>query len=221
MEEIIVLATGSKDGGGSGFEKLVEYFNGSVRRRARVIGVVSNIKGGGVEARAVRLGVPYMHLSKDSCTAEGYRGIAPQFDSSKPWFALSGWLQLVSGLPEERTFNIHPALLSQLGGRFGGKGMYGHRVHDEVKFAFDDGLINCSGFTMHFVSDEYDRGPILAEVRVPLRHGMSAEDIAHAVNAEEHRLQPWLTELIVTSRIRLEGERVIVPDDFKYLPAMV
>jgi phosphoribosylglycinamide formyltransferase-1 len=86
-----------------------------------------------------------------------------------------------------------------------------------VKDAFDAGLIDCSGFSMHFMDEEYDRGRVFAEVRVKLHHGMSADDIGSTVNAAEHRLQPWLTELVVTGKIRLEGDRLITPAGYEYL----
>ncbi len=214
-ESIIVLGSGSKTGGGSGFKKLVEYFSG--KESARVVGVVCNIRGGGVEEKADGLGVPFMHLPNTDCTAEGYGSIASHFGVSDPWYACSGWLRHIKGLPRERSFNIHPALLSQLGGRFGGPGKYGHFVHEDVKAALDEGLVNCSGFTMHFIDDEYDRGRMFAEVRVPLTRGMSADDIGSAVNAAEHRLQPWLTELVIRRQIRLEGDSLVTPAGYEYL----
>lgn len=209
-EDIIVLASGSKSGGGSGFEKLVEYFNNG-NPNARVAGVVSNVRGGGVEERASRLRIPFMHLANGDCTELGYRSIARCFGVSDPWYACSGWLRLVKGLPVGRAFNIHPALLSQLDGRFGGPGKYGHFVHEDVKTALDGGLIDESGFTMHFISDEYDRGRVFAEVRVRLASGMTADQIGAAVNVQEHRLQPWLTELVVTGKIRLDGDVLVTP----------
>jgi phosphoribosylglycinamide formyltransferase-1 len=219
-QEIIVLATGERSGGGTGFEKHVEYFN-HARRRGKVVGVVSNIRGGGVEERARRLSIPFMHLPNEACTEEGYRNIAPYFVARDPWYSSSGWMRLIKGLLLEKTVNIHPALLSQLNGRFGGKGMYKHHIHQAVKQALDEGFIDCSGFTMHFVDDSYDRGPVFAEVRVPLLRGMSADDIRAAVNAEEHRMQPRLLELVLNRRIRLLRGRVIVPEDYQYLPVTI
>ncbi len=216
-QEIIVLSTGEQTGGGTGFEKHVEYFN-HARRRGKVMGVVSTIRGGGVEERARRLSIPFMYLPSEECTADGYRRISSYFGTRDPWYSSSGWMRLIKGLPLEKTINIHPALLSQLDGRFGGKGMYKHHIHHAVKEALDEGLIDCSGFTMHFVNDSYDRGPVFAEVRVPLKRGMSAEQIRSAVNAEEHRLQPWFIELVLNRRIRLSEGRVIVPEGYQYLP---
>ena len=146
-----------------------------------------------------RQGIPFVFFGPDS----DYRKIVA--DSGAEWVALSGWFKLVKGLDAQKTFNIHPALLSQLGGRFGGKGMYGHHIHDAVKAAFDAGEITESGFTMHFVTDEIDRGPAFFEHSVPLVAGMSADDIARAVNKAEHEWQPKITNMVTQGEVRWDG----------------
>jgi phosphoribosylglycinamide formyltransferase-1 len=78
--------------------------------------------------------------------------------------------------------NIHPALLP----RYGGKGMYGERVHQAV-LASGDPL---SGATVHLVTEEYDQGPILGQARVPVLPGDSPESLAARVLEVEHRLLP-------------------------------
>ncbi len=219
MKSIIVLASGTKTGGGSGFEKLVEYFNGFEDRSARVVGVVSNVLGGGVEERAKRLGIPFLHLPNDQQTSEGYQAIASFFGVGDPLYAASGWLRFIVGLPPKCTINIHPALLSQCGGRFGGKGMHGRHVHEAVRAALDAGKITESGFSMHFVTSEYDRGPVFAEVRVPLSPGTTPDEIGAAVNHAEHAWQPRITEKVVRGEISLSLEgHVIAPDGYEFLP---
>jgi phosphoribosylglycinamide formyltransferase 1 len=81
-----------------------------------------------------------------------------------------------------RIINIHPALLP----RHGGPGMYGMRVHAAVLAA---GEVE-SGATVHVVTEEYDRGPILAQARVPVQPGDGPEDLAARVLEVEHRLLP-------------------------------
>jgi phosphoribosylglycinamide formyltransferase-1 len=78
--------------------------------------------------------------------------------------------------------NIHPALLPA----FGGPGMYGHRVHEAV-LAIGAAV---SGATVHLVDEVYDRGPILAQARVPVLPGDTAETLARRVLELEHRLLP-------------------------------
>ena len=71
---------------------------------------------------------------------------------------------------------------------------------------------------MDFVRDEYDRGPVFFEYRVPLTKGMSADDIAKAVNKAEHEWQPKITNLVVHGEIRWDGkdpESLVVPADLK------
>jgi formyltetrahydrofolate-dependent phosphoribosylglycinamide formyltransferase len=99
---------------------------------------------------------------------------------------LAGFLKQVPG-PVVATFsgriiNIHPALLPA----FGGKGMYGMRVHAAV---IASGARE-SGCTVHVVNEEYDRGPILAQARVPVLPDDTPESLAARVVAAEHPLLP-------------------------------
>lgn len=99
---------------------------------------------------------------------------------------LAGYLKLIPA-PVVRAFqgriiNIHPALLP----RHGGPGMYGRRVHEAVLAARD----RESGATVHLVTEEYDRGPVLAQGRVEVQPGDSPETLAARVLAVEHRLLP-------------------------------
>jgi phosphoribosylglycinamide formyltransferase-1 len=213
---IIIPATGTKDGGGSGFENLVLASRSGILG-ANIAAVVSNISGGGVEERAKRLGITFVYLPIQSAAL--YRGLAGTVGVKDPWFACSGWLRKIEGLDPARTFNIHPALLSFDRGRFGGKGMYGHHVHEAVAAALERGELMESGFTMHFVDAEYDRGPAFAEVRVPLRPGMTADQIAKRVNEAEHKWQPFITNEVVHERIRLVDGKVQYDADYQFLPA--
>lgn len=209
---LIILASGTKDGGGSGFEKLVESNRRGVLD-ADIVAVVSHHEHGGVRQRADRHGIPFQYFKPEGgplAQASQYQRIVRETKAG--WTALSGWLKLVIGLDPQRTFNIHPALLSQLGGRFGGAGMYGHHVHETVKKALDEGEIIESGFTMHFVTGEYDRGPAFAEVRVPLRRGMTAEEVGKAVNAAEHAWQARFTNMVVHGDICWDGKN---PDSLR------
>lgn len=204
--KIIVFASGKRSGGGSGFENLAR----SKELDADIVAVVSNHERGGVHERAMRLGIPFIYFNPSEHThipkyvGISYREIVEK--SGAEWVALSGWLKHVSGLDPAKTFNIHPALLSFDNGRFGGKGMYGNHIHEAVKKALDAGEITESGFTMHFVTEEHDRGPAFFEHRVPLKQGMTVEEIAHKVNAAEHEWQPKITNLVVHGEIRWDGK---------------
>lgn len=215
--KLIIFASGTKDEGGAGFENLVNHSRGS-DLDADIVAVVSNHENGGVWERAERLGVPFVYFP-GPFDAEHYQNIVRE--SGAEWVMLSGWLKQVRDLDPAKMFNIHPALLSQLGGRFGGRGMYGRHMHEAVKAAFDAGEITESGFTMHFVTDETDRGPVFFEYRVPLKKGMTAEEIEEAVRAAEHEWQPKVTNLVVHGKIRWDGQNpksLVVPDGYKFLP---
>lgn len=215
--KLIVFASGTKTGGGSGFENLVKHSRGG-DLDADIVAVVSNHEHGGVRERADRLRVPFVYFA-GPFDAESYERIVR--DSGAEWIALSGWLKFVHGLEPAKTFNIHPALLSFDHGRFGGPGMYGHHIHEAVAKAFAAGEIRESGPTMHFITEEYDRGPIFFEYRVPLVKGMTPDDIAKLVNKAEHEWQPRVTNMVIHEEIRWDGEdprSLSVPSGYEYLP---
>ena len=99
---------------------------------------------------------------------------------------LAGWLRLVPAAVvhryEGRMINIHPALLPA----FGGRGMYGARVHEAVLAAG----ARISGATVHLVADEYDSGRILAQWPVPVLRGDTPAELAARVLQAEHRILP-------------------------------
>jgi phosphoribosylglycinamide formyltransferase-1 len=101
---------------------------------------------------------------------------------------LCGYLRLlpIAGGFEGRVLNIHPALLP----RHGGKGMYGHRVHEAVLAAGD----RESGCTVHLCTDEYDRGPIVLQRRVPVLPGDTPDALAARVFAAECEAYPEAIE---------------------------
>lgn len=100
------------------------------------------------------------------------------------WVVLAGYLKLIQIPPgyEGRIVNIHPALLPD----FGGPGMYGDRVHQAVLRA---GAPE-SGCTVHFVTAEYDRGPIILQRRCPVLPGDTPHDLAARVFALECEAYP-------------------------------
>jgi phosphoribosylglycinamide formyltransferase-1 len=93
--------------------------------------------------------------------------------------------------------NIHPALLP----KFGGQGMYGRRVHEEVLAAGD----RVTGVTVHLADEEYDRGPILAQREVPVVRGDTVDSLAARVLEAEHALYVETLARIARGEIRLAG----------------
>ena len=102
----------------------------------------------------------------------------------------------------QRVVNVHPALLPS----FGGKGFYGHKVHEAVlKFG-----CKVSGCTVHFVDDQYDHGPIIAQQAVPVLPEDTAESLAARVQEAERELYPRAIQLYAKGRLKIEGQVVKV-----------
>ncbi len=211
--KLIVFASGDKNGGGSGFQELVENSRSGVLD-AEIVAVVSNWPEGGVFKRAEKLGIPFVHFKKPR-TAERYRELVEWW--SADFVALSGWLKLARGLDPACTINIHPGPLPD----FGGKGMYGHRVHESVMATHKVDGLPATAVTMHFVTEEYDRGPIFFEYPVWIRPDDTPDSIGSRVNKIEHGWQSYVTNLVVHGKIHWDGENpesLVVPDGWPFLP---
>ncbi|MFN3683119.1 MAG: formyltransferase family protein, partial [Fimbriimonadaceae bacterium] len=110
---------------------------------------------------------------------------------------LAGYMRL---LPKEvldsfpnRVLNIHPALLP----KFGGKGMYGMRVHEAVLRAGEAE----SGCTVHLVNERYDEGPIVVQLRCPVLPDDTPETLAARVLELEHRAYPEAVRKVLAGRV--------------------
>ena len=115
---------------------------------------------------------------------------------------LAGFMSLLE-IPEEfigRILNIHPALLPS----FGGKGMYGHHVHEAV-LAYGAKI---TGATVHFVDAEYDRGPVVLQGAVSVREDDTPDTLAERVQAKERELYVQAIQLFAEGRLKIEGRRV-------------
>jgi phosphoribosylglycinamide formyltransferase-1 len=115
---------------------------------------------------------------------------------------LAGWLCLLE-LPQGydgKIMNIHPALLPS----FGGKGMYGAKVHQAV---LDHGC-KVSGCTVHFVDASYDSGPIIVQRTCPVLENDTPQTLAHRVFEEEKIAYPQAIQLFAQGRLNVEGRLV-------------
>lgn len=213
MEEtkkIIVFASGGSKGGGSGFQKLVE---GSLTGilDAKIVAVVSNHPNGGVKNIADNFDIEFVHFS-GPWEADEYQRIVKKYNPDL--IALSGWLKHVKGLDPRKTINIHPGPLPE----FGGQGMFGHHVHEAVLKAYSRGEIFFSAVTMHFVTEQYDMGPIIFSYPVHIGKDYDAEKIADEVNKIEHGWQAYITNLVVNGMIFWDGKdpkSLVIPE---YIP---
>jgi phosphoribosylglycinamide formyltransferase-1 len=115
---------------------------------------------------------------------------------------LAGWLSLLQ-IPDRynnRMLNVHPALLPS----FGGKGMYGHHVHQAV---IDHGC-KVSGCTVHFCDNTYDTGPIVLQRTCPVLDDDTADTLAARVFEQESIAYPEAIRLYARRRLQIEGRRV-------------
>lgn len=101
-----------------------------------------------------------------------------------------------------RMINIHPALLPA----FGGKGMYGRRVHEAV---LDYGC-KVSGATVHIVTAEYDAGPPVLQKCVPVLEDDTPDTLARRVLEVEHELLPHAVDLFARGLVEVRGRRVVI-----------
>ena len=120
--------------------------------------------------------------------------------------ALAGYLKMIPpkvvAAFRHRMLNIHPALLPD----FGGKGLYGMRVHQAV---LDAGVPE-SGATVHFVDEEYDTGPIILQRTVPVKPGDTPQILAARVLTAEHLLYPEALRLVAEGHVHIDPSGVTV-----------
>lgn len=170
-------------GNGTNCENLIRYFEGS--ELATVVLVVSNKADAFALERARRLGVPTaVAVKADLNNQQFMMPLLQQF--SVDFIVLAGFLPLVPSFLVEafprRIVNIHPSLLP----KYGGKGMWGHHVHEAVKAAGEQE----TGITIHFVSDVCDGGDIIAQFHTLLSPDDSVDEIAEKVHSLEKRHFP-------------------------------
>jgi phosphoribosylglycinamide formyltransferase-1 len=177
-------------GAGSNARKIIGYFNNSPD--VRVALVVSNKKDAGVLDIAREHGIPTQVIDRKMFyETEIVLDILKKHGIE--FIVLAGFLWLIPAYLV-RTFpkkivNIHPALLP----KFGGKGMYGMRVHEAVK---ESGETE-SGITIHWVNEHYDEGDIVFQSSCPVSPDDSPADIARKVQQLEHRYFPEVIEKLI------------------------
>jgi formyltetrahydrofolate-dependent phosphoribosylglycinamide formyltransferase len=185
---VAVLASG----GGSNLQALIDRFQ-SASDPARVELVVASRAGIGALARAERAGIASVVVDPRESGDEHAERLLPELERHRiDMVVLAGYLTLIPAAVVERfrgrMLNIHPALLPA----FGGRGMYGMRVHRAV---IESGA-RLSGATVHRVDDRYDEGEIVAQWPVPVFAGDTPETLAARVLAVEHRILPLAVEAL-------------------------
>jgi phosphoribosylglycinamide formyltransferase-1 len=188
-------------GGGRSLENLAEEIaRGALD--AELALVISDRAGVGALARAARLGIPALVLPwKELGGADGFgtRVFAELEARGVVLCVLAGFLRLLRVPPrwKGRVINIHPALLPA----FGGKGMYGDRVHAAVLAA---GVAE-TGCTVHHVDEEYDSGAPILQRRVPVLPGDDVHTLAARVFEEEKKALPEAIRRVLATLAARQG----------------
>ena len=177
-------------GSGTNCENLIKYFAGSERVCCAL--VVSNKPDALALERARRLGVETAVAPKPQLNDPGF--MLPLLRDHRIGFiVLAGFLPLVPNFLIDafprRIINLHPALLP----KYGGKGMWGHHVHEAVKAAGETE----TGMTVHWVTPVCDSGEIIAQVKVAISPDDTADDIARKEHELEMTYFPKIVEQVV------------------------
>ena len=178
-----ILASGS----GSNAENLFNYFKD--HKTIRLDCILANKPDAFVLERAKRLGVDSMVFNREQFKNSNYvvdllkeRGV--------DWIVLAGFLWLIPcnmiAAFANRIVNIHPALLPN----YGGKGMYGMRVHEAVVANKETE----TGITIHYVNEKYDEGKIIFQAKCNVEKNDNADEVATKIHALEYEHFPRIIE---------------------------
>lgn len=183
---IAILASGS----GSNAENICNYY--AQRPDVEISLIISNKFSAFVHQRAQKLGIKSITLSNSSLSDdEIFLNLLKEYQID--FIILAGYLlripvDVVRAYPH-RIVNIHPALLP----KYGGKGMYGDRVHEAVVEAGEKE----SGISIHFVNENYDEGSILFQATCPILEKDTPKDVAAKVHALEHIHYPTVIDQVL------------------------
>jgi formyltetrahydrofolate-dependent phosphoribosylglycinamide formyltransferase len=200
LARVAVFVSGS----GSNLQALMDATRAGLLS-ARIVLVVSNRRDAYGLERAANAGIArFVFKTKkyDSVEKAGEALLAKLKEHEVDYIALAGYLRL---LPDSvvksyrnRIVNIHPALLP----KYGGKGMYGHHVHEAVIASGDKE----SGVSVHLVDEIYDHGKVLEQVRVPVMSDDTPDDLAARVLKQEHKIYARVLDKLIKGKYELKNE---------------
>ena len=188
-KNIAIFASGS----GTNAENIIRYFQEN--DLIRVALVLSNRSDAYVLERAHRLQVPSeVFLKEDWVSGEQILALLHEYHID--FIVLAGFLvrvpeRLLHAYPD-KIINIHPALLP----KYGGKGMYGDRVHEAVVAAGEKE----SGITIHYINEHYDEGNTIFQATCPVLSTDSPDDVAKKVHALEYEHFPQIIEQVLNNK---------------------
>ncbi len=188
MTKIAILASGS----GSNAQQIIEYFSNN--KDISFPFIIYNKEDAYVKERAKKLGVSSIYLSNTEITqTEVLLNLLKE--QQIDWVILAGFLLLIpSNIIEAykgKIINIHPALLPS----YGGKGMYGMRVHKAVIANKE----NESGITIHYVNEKYDEGNIIFQAKCTLDENDTPESLAAKIHLLEQEYFPKVIDKLINS----------------------
>jgi len=188
VKNIAILASGA----GSNAQKILEHFSDRMDIAVRLI--VSNKQEAGVLNIAKVASIDTFVVTRYSFYST--TDLLVELDKRNiDFIVLAGFLWLIPSYLiqhyPDRIINIHPALLP----KYGGKGMYGHFVHEAVHLAKE----THSGITIHYVNEKYDEGSIVFQERCEILPSDQPEDIARKVQVLEHSYYPTVIDQLVSS----------------------
>jgi len=180
-------------GAGSNAQKIIDQFKRN--RSASIVLIVCNKPGAGVLDIASNENIPSLIIEKKRFS-EGDHYLEELRNKQVDLIILAGFLwkiplQLINTYPQ-KIINIHPALLP----KYGGKGMYGNRVHQAVI----DAKEKESGITIHYVDEIYDHGKIILQATCPVEEQDTPETLAAKVHALEHLHYPAVVAELVKNK---------------------
>jgi len=186
MKKILFFASGK----GSNVDTIIHYFKYS--NTIGVIGVFTNNSNAEVLEKAKKHNVPTLIFSKEQLSE---RFVLDKISELKPdLIVLAGFLwkfpeYIIAEYPN-KIINIHPALLP----KYGGKGMYGMKVHQTVL----ENQEKETGITIHYVNKNYDEGEFIFQKSVNIQDCQTAEEIANKIHVLEYQYFPEVIEELLT-----------------------
>lgn len=185
MKKIAILASGE----GTNAERIIRYFTGHPTVKVAVI--ITNKAEAGVIRRAKNLQVPVEFLPASAFKEGKVTERLRQYETDL--VVLAGFLlhvpnDMLEAYPN-RIVNIHPSLLP----KFGGKGMYGSKVHEAVLAAGETE----SGITIHYINEHYDEGAIILQAQCPVIAGDTPDALASRVHQLEYEHYPQVIEQLL------------------------
>lgn len=177
-------------GNGTNAENIIKYFSGNKDIKVKI--VMANKTDAFVLERAHRLGILTLYINREQW-ADATHILTLLHEQQIDFIVLAGFLAhipdaLLHAYPN-RIVNIHPSLLP----KFGGKGMYGNKVHEAVVTAGETE----SGITIHYLNEHYDEGQIIAQYRCPVMPNDTPQDVATRVHALEYEYYPKVIEQLL------------------------